>query len=245
MKITVFNGSPRGSRGNTHIMAEAFTEGLRRAGAEVENILLVEKNIKHCLGCFSCWVKTPGKCVIKDDMAPLLDKYIKSDIVVYATPLYVDYVSGIMKDFMDRMLPIVCPEFEKDGDGQTRHKRRYEKYPDMIMMSNCGFPEVGQFEVLQLFCDRNMRFGKANVIAQIYRSQGELLKSDNAGLKPLIEKYKDLLREAGEEIAKNRKLPLKLQEELEKPLIPEDKYAGDVNRAWEKIGGKDATGTRN
>ncbi|MFA5725503.1 MAG: flavodoxin family protein [Candidatus Omnitrophota bacterium] len=236
MKVTIFNGSPRGNRGNTQIMAEAFTQGLMRGGAEVENILLVEKNIKHCLGCFSCWAKTPGKCIIKDEMAPLIDKYMKSDIVIYATPLYTDYVTGIMKDFMDRLLPIVCPEFEKDANGQTRHKKRYEKYPDMVMMSNCGFPEAGQFEVLKIYCERKMRFAKTNIISQIYRSQGELLKTDNAEFKPLIEKYKDLLREAGEEIAKNKRLPPELMEALEKPIIPEEEYARNVNSAWEKEG---------
>ena len=234
MKVTIFNASPRGSRGNTHIMAEALTRGLRAAGAEVENIFLVEKNIRHCMGCFSCWMKTPGKCVIKDDMAGLIDKSMGSDIVVYATPLYTDYVTGIMKDFMDRMLPIVCPQFEKDANGQTRHKKRYAKYPDLILISNCGFPEAAQFEVLKVYCDRKMRFGKTNVIAQIYRSQGELLKSEDARYKPPVERYKELLSRAGEEIAKNRKLSLELKQELEKPLIPEEEYAREVNKSCEK-----------
>ncbi len=234
MKVTIFNASPRGSRGNTHIMAEALTRGLRAAGAEVENIFLVEKNIRHCMGCFSCWMKTPGKCVIKDDMAGLIDKSMGSDIVVYATPLYTDYVTGIMKDFMDRMLPIVCPQFEKDANGQTRHKKRYAKYPDFVLISNCGFPEAAQFEVLKVYCDRKMRFGKTNVIAQIYRSQGELLKSEDARYKPPVERYKELLSRAGEEIAKNRKLSLELKQELEKPLISEEEYAREVNKSCEK-----------
>ncbi|MFH1877875.1 MAG: flavodoxin family protein [Candidatus Omnitrophota bacterium] len=232
MKITAFNGSPRGERGNTHVMIEAFMEGAAKAGAEVENIPLVKKNIKHCMGCFSCWTKTPGKCVIKDDMADLLERYIKSDIVIYATPLYVDYVTGIMKDFMDRKIPIVCPEFEKDKTGETRHKKRYGKYPSIIMMSNCGFPEAGQFEVLRIFCERMARNSKAKVIAQIYRSQGGLLKEEDPDIKPLIEKYKDLLRKAGEETVKNGRLSPETKDALERPIIPEDEYAREVNQSW-------------
>ncbi|MBU1727405.1 MAG: flavodoxin family protein [Candidatus Omnitrophica bacterium] len=235
MKITVFNGSPRGERGNTYIMAEAFLQGAKKTGAEVEHILLVKKNINHCMGCFSCWSKTPGKCVINDDMAVLLDKYINSDIVIYASPLYTDFVTGLMKDFLDRVLPIVCPEFEKEGSGESRHKRRYAKYPDLIMMSNCGFPEGRQFETLRLFCKRKMRNDKANVIAEIYRSQGELLKSEDPNMKPLVESYKGLLRKAAGEIVMGRKILPDTLAELEKPLIPEEEYFRAVNEGWQQM----------
>ncbi|MFH1441987.1 MAG: flavodoxin family protein [Candidatus Omnitrophota bacterium] len=235
MKITAFNASPRGERGNTHVMVSVFLEGAKRAGADVENILLVKNNIKHCMGCFTCWTQTPGVCAIKDDMPGLLEEYIKSDIVIIATPLYVDYVSGIMKDFMDRMLPIVCPQFEKDDTGQTRHKKRYNKYPAMIMMSNCGFPEAGQFEVLRLYCERRARNNKTDVLAQIYRSQGPLFESDDPDMKPVVEKYKELLRNAGEEVVKYGQISSKTQEELEKPLIPEDEYSRAINESWGKL----------
>ncbi|MDD5496496.1 MAG: flavodoxin family protein, partial [Candidatus Omnitrophica bacterium] len=193
MKIVAFNGSPKAERGNTHVMVTAFLEGAQKAGAATENILLAKKKIKHCIGCFTCWTKTPGKCVIKDDMEGLLKKYMDSDIVVMATPLYVDHVTGIMKDFMDRSLPLVCPQFEMGDAGQTRHVARYKKYPSMIMMSNCGFPEKDQFAVLRLCCEREMRNNKADVIAQIYRSQGPVLTSDSPERAPAIGHYKEAL----------------------------------------------------
>jgi NAD(P)H-dependent FMN reductase len=232
MKIIAFNGSPRGANGNTHIMVENFLQGAARAGAETENILLAQKHIKHCTGCFSCWTKTPGKCVIDDDMAGLLEKYIASDIAVYATPLYVDYVSGIMKDFIDRRLPLVCPEFEKDGDNETVHKKRFKKYPAMIMMANCGFPEQAQFELLKLYCKRRSSNNKVNVIAQIYRSQGELLKDAPPEIKPRVDNYKALLQEAGRSIAETTHLPGDIQASLKEPLIPEEEYARLVNESW-------------
>jgi len=104
MKITAFNGSPKGDRGNTHVMVSALLAGASEAGASVENVLLAKEKIGHCIGCFTCWTKTPGKCVLKDDMESLLKLYMASEIVIMASPLYVDHVTGIMKDFMDRGL---------------------------------------------------------------------------------------------------------------------------------------------
>jgi len=232
MKITAFNGSPKADHGNTHVMVLSLLEGAAKAGAQTENVLLARKKIGHCLGCFTCWTKTPGKCVLKDDMGELLKKYMASDIVIMASPLYVDHVTGIMKDFMDRSLPLVCPQFEMGDDGQTRHVSRYEKYPSIVWVSNCGFPEKDQFAVLHLGCERDIRNNKADIIAEIYRSQGPLLTSDDLELEPALSRYKELLRQAGEEMASKRKIPAGLRAELDKPLVPEDEYSKGVNESW-------------
>jgi len=232
MKITAFNGSPKADHGATHVMVSALLEGAVKSGASTESIFLARKKIGHCIGCFTCWTKTPGKCVLKDDMEELLKKYMASDIVIMASPLYVDHVTGIMKDFMDRSLPLVCPQFEIGDAGQTRHVSRYEKYPSIAWVSNCGFPEKDQFAVLQLACERDIRNDKADIIAQIYRSQGPLLTSDDPEREPVLNRYKELLWQAGAEIASKRKIPAILQAELDKPLIPEDEYSKRANDSW-------------
>ena len=109
MKVTIFNGSPRGKKGNTHFMVKEFSKGVELGRAEVENVFLAKKKIRPCRGCFTCWIKKPGQCVIKDDMAELIQKFGESDIVVFATPVYVDNVTGIMKNFMDRLIAGVDP----------------------------------------------------------------------------------------------------------------------------------------
>ena len=236
MKITAFNGSPRGNNGNTHIMVEEFLSGAKEGGAEVENIFLAKKEIKHCLGCFKCWTKTPGKCIIKDDMEELMSKFISADIVVFATPLYVDNVTGIMKNFMDRLVPLADPHFEKDKDGECQHLKRFEKGPaGIVAISNCGFPEQSHFQVLKLLFKRIARNMGAEFIAGIYRGGGELLRDPPLILKPLVWKYKRLLRKAGREVVENLKLSGKTSAQLDEPIIPDDQYIKGANDNWNKL----------
>ena len=69
MKVLALNSSPRGGgQSKTEIMLNSLVEGMRAAGAEVEVVDLRKKTIKNCAGCFSCWTKTPGTCIRKDDM---------------------------------------------------------------------------------------------------------------------------------------------------------------------------------
>ena len=71
MRVTVFNGSSRGRKSNSHKIVEPLLEGARQAGAQTEKVFLIEKDIKHCRGCFACWGETPGVCFLKNDMAVL------------------------------------------------------------------------------------------------------------------------------------------------------------------------------
>jgi len=70
MKITAFNGSPKGASGNTDVMAKAFMKGAETAGAETEIIHLADKDFNHCKACGNC-MGSNGKCIIKDYMGDL------------------------------------------------------------------------------------------------------------------------------------------------------------------------------
>lgn len=244
MKITVFNGSHRGENGNTHVMVEEFSYGARDVGAEVENIFLIKKEIKPCLSCFTCWVKTPGKCIIKDDMKDLLSKFMSSDIVVFATPIYVDNITGIMKIFIDRLIPLIDPHYEKDEVGECRHTKRFEKYPKFVVISNCSYPEQSHFQVLSLLFKRIARNMHSEVIAEIYRGGGWLLKTSLIQ-KSLIWKYKKLLRKAGREIVENLKFSKETLSELERPIISVYQFIDVTNKGCDRLLSKIKTSSDN
>jgi len=235
MKITSFNGSPKGEKGNTHVMVKAFLEGAEKAGAEVENIFLAEKDIGNCRGCYGCWMKTPGECVLKDDMAELLEKFVSSDIVVYATPLFIDNVSGIMKNFMDRLIPVGDPHLEVDSDGQTRHPGRYEKMPDIVAISNCGFPEQDHFQVLKLLFRRIARNMHGRLLAELYISPGSIIANPPEGLAGVVESYLEMLKKAGKEIVEKGGVSNAILSQIAKPLVSPEIYRERGNQLIDKI----------
>lgn len=231
MKITVFNGSPHAENGNTNVIVEEFLKGAKEAKAEIGSIFLAKKHIEHCFGCSSCWVKTPGRCIIKDDMEELLKKFISSDIVVFATPVYFDNVTGIMKNFIDRLTPLVDPHFEKDEKGECRHLKRYGRYPKFVVISNCGFPEQSHFRALRLLFKRMARSMHTEVIAEVFRSGGEFLKVTPFLFKPFF----SIVRQAGKEVASNLRLSRKIILELRKSIFTDEQYMRFANQNWDEL----------
>lgn len=103
MNVLVINGSPR-SKGNSDLLCDEFIRGAEEAGHSVEKISLREWDIHPCRACYACF--RTGRCVQQDDMAAILQKAEKSDVLVLATPTYFLTMSGQMKVFIDRLLPM-------------------------------------------------------------------------------------------------------------------------------------------
>lgn len=144
----VINASPNRGNGNTARLLGRFTAGLSAAGATVETINVYDLNVKPCLGCFTCWVKTPGECVQRDDMDTVLPKLAEADIVVFGTPVYVDGMSGPLKTLVDRLLPVV-QAFVELREGRIRHiPRPGSRNPSFVLAATSGFPEPETFDPL-------------------------------------------------------------------------------------------------
>jgi len=222
MKIIAFNGSPRAEQSTTNLMVSAFLTGAEEAGAITEQVFLSKKNIRYCLGCFTCWLKTPGTCIQSDDMGELIYKFLSADIVIFATPLYMDNVSGIMKNFMDRLLPIGDPHFEKDEHAEVRHLKVKTNIPKFVMLSNCGFPEQTHFQVLKLLARRLARNYQTELIGEIYRGAGAVLQEPK--IQKIAAQYLVLLKNAGQEVVKDGIISQETTLQLDMPLIPDPNF---------------------
>lgn len=98
-KVLILSGTPR-KAGNSDLLCDEFMRGAKEGGNEVEKIRVAEKNIGYCRGCYAC--KESGKCVIKDDMAEVLQKMIDADVIVLASPVYFYSIDAQLKALIDR-----------------------------------------------------------------------------------------------------------------------------------------------
>ncbi len=99
---------------------------------ETLNIIRVEENsINACIGCWSCWLKTPGLCVLKDDMVDYYHDYVTSDTVVLLFDTAQGFINHKIKAFIDRTIPHYHPYIEL-VDGECHHVARYKKYPTLV-----------------------------------------------------------------------------------------------------------------
>lgn len=110
MEILGIVGSYR-KNGNTDILVKKVLEGAENCGIKTNLIFLPEYNIKDCIGCEGC--KKTYKCVIKDDMQKIYQLIEKADALVIGSPTYFYNVTGIMKNFLNRLY---CYEIFDDND---------------------------------------------------------------------------------------------------------------------------------
>ena len=102
MKVLILMGSPRHG-GNTAELCKPFREELERLGAELQYMILSDKNIHPCLGCYACQdVEGDYGCVQHDDMYAVVERILWADCVVLATPIYTWYCTAPMKAVLDR-----------------------------------------------------------------------------------------------------------------------------------------------
>ncbi len=138
MKTLAICGSPR--KGNTEAMLAEVLRGAKMAGMETELVLLRELDIKHCDGCLSC--EKTHECKIHDEMQDFYLKMFNSDVLILGSPNYFDNVSGLMKDFIDRMAPY------------WDDKRFMGKTVAIVAASNEKVgQELGCVKALKEFCD--------------------------------------------------------------------------------------------
>lgn len=113
MFVLIVNGSPR-REGNTDILLAEVARSAETSGAEVEQVILAQKNIEACNGCLSC--ETAGECAVSDDMDALYPRLRQADAIVLGTPVYFWTVSGLLKQFMDRTYGL---HYHRDLTGKT------------------------------------------------------------------------------------------------------------------------------
>ena len=237
MKILLINGSPKGKRSNSLKLAYSFIEGFKNGCTDDEESISIDElhvasmNIAACKGCFACWQKTPGICCIKDDMQTVIEKLIDADLILWSFPLYYFNVPAILKNLIDRQLPMSLPfmSSKQDGYGSGSHDSRYDMEGKRhVLISTCGFySAVGNYDsVLRMF---DHFLGKGNYTT-IFCGQGELFRVKE--LSARTDEYLSTVKCAGSEYAMTGTISEKTDTILHTLLYPRDVFEKMADASW-------------
>lgn len=224
MRILVLNGSPK-KKSDTFRLTDAFLKGMNKDRENVVDVVnVIEKDIAPCRGCFCCWDKMDGHCVIQDDQNEILDLYTQADVIIWSFPLYCYSMPSHLKAFLDRTIPLVKMKMVEEDDG-TIHHEALADFSKMhtIVISGCGFPDWdGNFDALKIMC--KTCFNDPEIICV---PETPLLNIEQAAVvaDPLLKKFE----EAGEEYAGSLRLSSQTKSVLETPMIPREEYLKGVN----------------
>ena len=94
--------------------------------------------IHHCTGCFGCWIKTPGACVIRDDYVDMGEYLSKCNEVVIISKCCYGGFSPFVKNVLDRSIPHIHPYFVI-RNGEMHHRRRYSNRISLRVLAEKGW----------------------------------------------------------------------------------------------------------
>ncbi len=150
-------------------------EYLAAKGYDIEETAVGRDRLAFCKGCFGCWVKKPGECVVSDDIGRINRTYINSDLTVYLCPVVFGQFSANIKNVLDRWLPNILPFFIVRKDGSTMHPARYSSYPMQMFI---GYGDRLDDEDKKLFLDI-INNHRSDVEAFVYADGTELRETLN------------------------------------------------------------------
>ncbi len=113
---------------------------------------LSKKEATQCVGCWSCWWKTPGRCAFKD-LDEFYHEYITADRAIYFAKVSRGFVTSNLKSLFDRMIPLYLP-YTTYKTGESMHVKRYEKYPDVAFYYDGQFETDQEREIYEDYIDR-------------------------------------------------------------------------------------------
>lgn len=224
MKILVLNGSPKKEKSDTMHITRAFLDGMKDAAPQDIRIIdVIDCHIEFCSGCLAC-MRNGGVCRHHDDMHSILQQILSSDLLLLSFPLYCYGMPAMLKNLIDRTLPLSNMKMQKVGDHYAHIGQADFRHLQYLMICGCGFPNsrhnfepaIAQFQLM---------FRGSRTILTIPESP--LFNAPEAAsvTKPRLA----LIKEAGRQYGKTGSVDAALLEQIGSPMIPEEIYARIVN----------------
>jgi len=153
MYAVILDGSERDDSA-TGMVRQVINDQLSRFDWTVESVPLCDLEVADCRGCFGCWTRTPGVCIIDDAGRDIAKSVVQCDLLVLLTPVTFGGYSFTLKKAIDRLIPNVLPFFKKIG-GEIHHVPRYERDPRFVGIGVLSEPDAELEDVFNALVERN------------------------------------------------------------------------------------------
>jgi len=238
IQVLAFNSSPKTDKGNTTLILTPFLDGMREAGAHVELLYTKKLDINPCQGEANCWFKHPGRCFQDDDMNPLLPKFRAADILVLASPVYCDGITGPMKNLIDRLaLPLMGTAYcMRDGHSRLSLPEGFRS-KKLVLVSSCGLWETDNFEPAVIHVRALSRNMASEFAGALLRPHATLLRG-MADMGVPIQDVFDSAKKAGRQLVEKGRMSEDILQTVRRELMPREQYIDEVNRFVEQAQGE-------
>lgn len=233
-KVLVLNGSPHRAQSTTMAVTDAFVRGMVNGGSyEAETIHLADLRVTPCTGCLSCWGRTEGVCVIRDDDMPAVRQKIReADVVLASFPLYFFGIPGQMKVFVDRLLPLMSTYAGQcvPQDGAPAHRPRFPKAGQkVVLISSCAYVETAEvYDPILKQCD--LICGKGGYTALLCPQVRTMVEKGGSRAERAAERFV----RAGEEFAATGALSEETLRAVTRPPFSQKVYETVLAGVWER-----------
>jgi multimeric flavodoxin WrbA len=176
MKALILNGSLANQE---HLMPaqKIIEEELGSVGWDVDPVVLRDVEVWSCLGCFKCWHTTPGLCFQeKDEARGIVEKIIRSELLVFLTPLTFGGYSSELKKIIERSLGLLQPGMTLHS-GESHHLKRYERYPSLLALAVTEVWDNEEVKLFKTLMDRHsLNFYPPKYRAEVFSAAEEEIK---------------------------------------------------------------------
>lgn len=147
------------------IMSDSPIDTSLLAGKDITYFDLSALKIAPCVGCFGCWTRTPGKCVVRDDATRIYPCIARSNQVLYISRLRYGGYDTVMKTMLERTIP-VQQAFIRIHEGETHHVQRAVALKQATILAYGAQTEEEQDIFRQLVARnaRNMSFESHKIV---------------------------------------------------------------------------------
>ena len=179
MNAVFLKGSPPAGRDLLSNRAAAAVVAITKArNWEMKTFALAAMDIQPCRGCFSCWVRTPGRCVIEDDEGVILPAVAACDLLIWLTPVTFGGYAPELKKALDRIIPLALPFFRKIR-GETHHPLRYPRQRRLLAIGTLKQEDADGEGVFRRLVERNaLNMGDADAAAMVFSGDVSLAEME-------------------------------------------------------------------